>query len=184
MMNTPTPAVEVHDFWFDTLKPRDWFTASDRLDRRIAAEFGALIPAARAGTLDFWRISPTGRLAEILVLDQFSRNVFRGRAEAFAGDELALDLAKQAIAAGAARELPARERAFIYMPFMHSESLAEHDRALELFSETGLENQLKHEHQHRAVLERFGRYPQRNAALGRTSTAEEDAFLAEPGSGF
>ncbi len=183
-MNTPVPAREVHAFWFDTLGPDDWFRADPALDRRIAAEFGPLIPAARAGALDFWRVSATGRLAEILVLDQFSRNVFRGHGEAFAGDERALDLAKQAIEAGAARNLSPRERAFLYLPFMHSESLAEHDRALDLFSEPGLEGQLEHERRHRAVLERFGRYPQRNAALGRTNTAEEAAFLAEPGSGF
>lgn len=183
-MTTPTPAHEVHRFWFDTLEPRDWFTANARRDRRIAAEFGALIPAARSGALAYWRITSIGRLAEILVLDQFSRNVFRGYGEAFAGDELALALAKQAIDAGAAHELAARERAFLYMPFMHSESLTEHDRALELFSEPGLEQNLEHEHRHRAVLERFGRYPQRNAALGRENTAEEAAFLAEPGSGF
>ncbi|HET7314503.1 DUF924 family protein [Salinisphaera sp.] len=183
-MSTPTLAREVHEFWFDTLAPRDWFTADAKLDRRIAAEFGALIPTARAGALDFWRGSPTGRLAEILVLDQFARNVFRGHAEAFAGDPLALSLAKQAVETGAAGELPARERAFLYMPFMHSESLADHDRALALFSEPGLEKQLGHEKRHRAVLERFGRYPQRNAALGRESTPEETAFLAESGAGF
>ncbi|AWN17273.1 DUF924 family protein [Salinisphaera sp. LB1] len=183
-MNTPAPAREVHAFWFDILEPRDWFTANSRLDRRIAAEFGALIPAARAETLAYWRVSPTGRLAEILVLDQFSRNVFRGHAEAFAGDELALALAKKAIEAGAPRDLAADERAFVYMPFMHSESLAEHDRALDLFSEPGLAHYLEHEHKHRAVLERFGRYPQRNAALGRANTDEEAAFLSEPGSGF
>ena len=183
-MNTPVPAREVHTFWFETLKPADWFASNDALDRRIAAEFGALIPAARAGALEFWRVSATGRLAEVLVLDQFSRNVFRGHADAFAGDDMALALAKQAIEVGAAQHLAARERAFLYLPFMHSESLAEHGRALELFSEPGLEQQLQHEHRHRAVLERFGRYPQRNAALGRTNTDEEAAFLAQPGSGF
>lgn len=183
-MNTPIPAREVHSFWFDTLGPSDWFAKNPTLDRRIAAEFGALIPAARAGELDYWRVTPVGRLAEILVLDQFSRNVFRDRAEAFAGDDLALECAKAAIDAGGLETLSANERAFVYMPFMHSESLAEHDRALALFAEPGLETQLKHEKQHRAILERFGRYPHRNAALGRENTAEEAAFLAQPGSGF
>lgn len=178
------PAREVHAFWFDLLEPRDWFTADARLDRRIAAEFGALILTARTEALAYWRVSAIGRLAEILVLDQFSRNVFRDHADAFAGDQLALALAGQAVERGTARELSPQERAFLYMPFMHSESLAVHERAIELFAEPGLESHLEHEQRHRAVLERFGRYPQRNAALGRTNTAEEAAFLAEPGSGF
>jgi uncharacterized protein (DUF924 family) len=118
------------------------------------------------------------------VLDQFSRNVYRGSSEAFAGDDLALDLAKAAIEAGGLERLSANERAFVYMPFMHSESLAEHDRALELFSEPGLEHQLKYEHAHRNILKRFGRYPHRNEALGRASTTEELAFLQESGSSF
>ncbi|WP_423820543.1 DUF924 family protein [Salinisphaera sp. SPP-AMP-43] len=175
---------DIHHFWFETLSPEDWFAQNPKLDRRIAASFGPLVLAAPSGMLAAWRTSAVGRLAEILVLDQFPRNIYRDRAEAYHGDALALQMAKQAIAADAPRELPAVERAFVYMPFMHSESLAEHERALELFSEPGLENQLKHERRHRAILERFGRYPQRNAALGRESTAEEAAFLAEPGSGF
>lgn len=175
---------DIHAFWFETLAPEDWFTPNPKLDRRIAASFGALVLTAPTGMLASWRTSAVGRLTEILALDQFPRNIYRGRAEAYHGDALALQMAKEAIAASAPCELSAEERAFVYMPFMHSESLAEHERALELFSEPGLDNQLKHEQRHRAILERFGRYPQRNAALGRESTAEEAAFLSEPGSGF
>lgn len=183
-METPTPAQEVHHFWFKTLNPKDWFKKSKALDHRIAATFGAQVVHARAGKLDYWRVTPVGRLAEILVLDQFSRNIYRDSAEAFAGDELALQLAKDAIEVGAPEALSTPERAFVYMPFMHSESLAEHDRALTLFSEPGLENQLKYEHGHRKILERFGRYPHRNTALGRESTSEEIEFLKQPGSSF
>lgn len=181
---TPEPAREVHSFWFDTLGPRDWFAKNDKLDRRIAAEFGALIPAARHDELSWWRVTPTGRLAEILVLDQFARNVFRDQAEAFAGDDKARQLAREAIDSGAAKALSVSERAFVYMPFMHSESLADHELALTLFAEPGLEDQLYYEHRHREILQRFGRYPHRNAALGRENTAEESEFLKQPGSSF
>src|SRR5690625_2667345 len=183
-METPTPAQEVHHFWFKTLAPKDWFKKSKALDHRIATEFGALVPHARAGKLDYWRVTPVGRLAEILVLDQFSRNIYRDSAEAFAGDGLALQLAKDAIEAGAPEALSIQQRAFLYIPFMHSENLAEHDRALTLFSEPGLENQLKYEHSHRRILERFGRYPHCNETLGRKSTPEEIEFLGQPGSSF
>lgn len=183
-MTTPIAAREVHAFWFDTLGPQDWFRKSSSLDRKIANRFGPMIRVAPDGALEPWRVTPVGRLAEILVLDQFRRNMFRGQAAAFDGDPLALSLAKQAIEVGATNALSASERGFVYMPFMHSESLAEHERALELFAEPGLEKNLDHERLHLTVLERFGRYPQRNAALGRESTAEERAFLAQPGSGF
>ncbi|RJS91042.1 DUF924 family protein [Salinisphaera sp. Q1T1-3] len=184
---TPTPPAAARDvlaFWFDTLEPHQWFVADERVDRHIAARFGALLPAARAGWLADWRDTPDGRLAEILVLDQFARNIHRGTAEAFAGDALARERADAAIAAEADSALPVARRVFVYMPFMHSESIADHDRAARLFDVPGMETQQHHEARHRAVLERFGRYPQRNAALGRESTAEEAAFLAEPGAAF
>src|SRR5699024_729976 len=172
-METPTPAQEVHHFWFKTLAPKDWFKKSKALDHRIATEFGALVPHARAGKLDYWRVTPVGRLAEILILDQFSRNIYRDSAEAFAGDELALQLAKDAIDAGAPEALSTQERAFVYMPFMHSESLSEHDRALTLFSEPGLDNQLKTAHSHGHILDLFGRYPNRTAPFRRKYTPDE-----------
>lgn len=181
---TPEAARQVHAFWFETLGPGDWFRKDDTLDRRIAAQFGALIPAARAGWLADWRVTAVGRLAEILVLDQFARNIHRDSAEAFAGDELARELARAAIDTGADRELPVNERIFVYLPFMHSEILADHDLARRLFDQPGMEMQQDYEERHRVILERFGRYPHRNAALGRESSAEEAAFLTEPGSGF
>ena len=181
---TPDMARQVHAFWFDTLSPKQWFSQDDALDRHIAAQFGSLVPIARDGSLADWRITPTGRLAEIIVLDQFSRNIYRDTAEAFAGDSLACKLAAEAVDSGADDALSTEERIFLYMPFMHSESLADHDRARQLFDQPGMEQQQDFEQRHRVIIERFGRYPHRNTALGRESTAEEQAFLEQPGSSF
>ncbi len=171
-------------FWFEELTPRDWWSKDAGLDARIAARFGRVLTAARAGELAHWREPARGRLAEILVLDQFPRNVFRDRAEAFASDGMALVLAQEAVRLGVDRELPPTQRAFLYLPYMHSESLRVHDEALRLFDQPGLEENLRFEHAHRAIIARFGRYPHRNEILGRPSTAEELAFLREPGSSF
>jgi uncharacterized protein (DUF924 family) len=131
-----------------------------------------------------WRATPEGRLAEVLVLDQFSRNVYRDTPRAFAQDALALALAQELVASGQDRSLPLEQRKFAYMPYMHSESLAIHAQATALFAQPGLENNLDFELRHQAIITRFGRYPHRSAILGRTSSAEELAFLSEPGSGF
>ncbi|MBZ9569114.1 DUF924 family protein [Modicisalibacter tunisiensis] len=174
----------VLDFWFRELAPRQWFRKDPALDRRIETRFLATWQAAHAGELWSWRASPRGRLAEILVLDQFSRNLFRDRPEAFAQDAQALVLAQEAVAGGADAELETVQRAFLYMPYMHSESLRIHDEAVRLFDQPGLEDNLESEHRHRRILERFGRYPHRNAVLGRASTPEEVDFLRQPGSSF
>jgi uncharacterized protein (DUF924 family) len=131
-----------------------------------------------------WRSSPAGRLAEIIVLDQFSRNLFRDDARAFAADPLALALAQEAVAAGADLALTKVERSFLYMPYMHSESRAIHVVAERLFREKAPEYNHEFELRHKAIIDRFGRYPHRNATLGRESTPEELAFLTEPGSSF
>jgi len=125
-----------------------------------------------------------GRLAEILLLDQIPRNIFRDTPRAFACDGMALALAQEAVRAGADAALPARERAFLYLPYMHSESAAVHVEALRLYAAPGLEFNLDFERRHAAIIQRFGRYPHRNAILGRPSTPEELAFLGEPGSSF
>ena len=174
----------VLDFWFEEITPERWWEATDSFDRQIESRFGALHRAAARCELYGWRGAPRGRLAEIIVLDQFSRNIHRGHAEAFAFDALALALAQTAVAARADRELPAIQRAFLYMPYMHSESLIVHQEAIALFSEPGLEKNLKSARQHKEILERFGRYPHRNAILGRPSTPEETDFLTMPGSSF
>ena len=118
------------------------------------------------------------------MLDQFSRNVYRDTARAFAQDALALALAQELVASGQDRNLPTAQRVFAYMPYMHSESALIHEQALALFAQPGMENNLDFERRHKAIIDRFGRYPHRNAVLGRTSTPEELAFLSEPGSSF
>ncbi|MDW5376991.1 DUF924 family protein [Halomonas sp. HP20-15] len=179
-----TSAQRVLNFWFETLGAKQWFAKDARLDRHIGDRFAALHEAARANELWTWRESPQGRLAEILLLDQFSRNLFRDRPEAFAHDPQALALAQVAVAQDADRHLQVAQRAFLYMPYMHSESLAVHDEALRLFAQPGLEENLKFERRHHEIIVRFGRYPHRNAILGRSSTPEEEAFLTQPGSSF
>lgn len=174
----------VLDFWFTELTPEQWYKASDHVDHVCRTRFGALHAAAAACELYSWREAPEGRLAEIILLDQFSRNMFRGTPGAFAHDPLALALAQSAIAAGADTGLPPHRRAFFYIPWMHSESALIHDTAVRLFSAPGLEENLDFEYRHKAIIDRFGRYPHRNAILGRTSTPTEIAFLAEPGSSF
>lgn len=176
---------DVLTFWFDELTPGDWFRKSRTLDRRINSGFRPLYDAACQGETWRWRETPRGRLAEIIVLDQFSRNIFRDQALAFAQDTVALVLAQEAVAQGADQALtPGPERAFLYMPYMHSESPLIQQTSLALFEQPGLEANLKFARQHKDIVDRFGRYPHRNAVLGRVSTPEEEAFLKEPGSSF
>ena len=174
----------VLDFWFDTLSAKDWFSKSDELDAAIAEHFADIHRAAAAGELYSWRHSHEGRLAEILVLDQFSRNLFRDSPQAFAQDGQALVLAQEAIRHGADRALSDDQRAFLYMPYMHSESLAIQRASVLLYQALGRENNLDFARRHYAIIERFGRYPHRNAILGRESSDEEREFLAQPGSSF
>ena len=171
-------------FWFEELTARDWWRKDPELDRRIAARFGDTLGSAARCELFSWRTSARGRLAEVIVLDQFSRNVHRDTVAAFANDALALALAQEAVARGCDGELPLVQRAFLYLPYMHSESPRIHEEALRLFATPGLENNLDFERQHKAIIDRFGRYPHRNAVLGRASTPEEIEFLRQPGSSF
>lgn len=177
-------AEKVLDFWFEELTPKQWFTKDLALDEQIAERFGELHRQATQAELQAWRKSATGSLAEIIVLDQFSRNIYRDSPRAFAYDGMALVLAQEAIAKGFDTELELDRRAFMYMPFMHSESLTIHQAALRYFATPGLEKNLEFEKRHLKILERFKRYPHRNAILGRKSTAEELAFLKEPNSSF
>ena len=175
---------EVLYFWFEELTPEQWWRKDPALDAAMQRRFGALVAAAAACELDHWRNTAHGRLAEILLLDQFSRNIYRNTPQAFAADPLALGLAQEAIAAGAEHELNLTERRFLYMPFMHSESLRIHERAEKLFEQLGMPDVIDYEQRHKRIIERFGRYPHRNAILGRPSTPNETAFLEEPGSSF
>jgi uncharacterized protein (DUF924 family) len=179
-----TPSGEVLDFWFAETEPKAWWTADPAFDERIRGRFAALHAQAAHGELHAWRATAQGRLAEVIVLDQFSRNLFRGSAQAFAQDLAALVLAQEAVAAGAHRGLEPMQRAFLLMPYMHSESREIHVAAEQLFREfTPAENH-DFELRHKAIVDRFGRYPHRNAALGRLSTPEETEFLKQPGSAF
>ena len=171
-------------FWFTELTPKQHFTKDPALDETIRTRFGATLEAAAKCELFAWRATPEGRLAEIVVLDQFSRNVYRDTPRAFAQDALALALAQELVASGQDRSLPLAQRSFAYMPYMHSESALVHTHAVTLFSQPGMEDTLRFELRHQAIIERFGRYPHRNAILGRSSTAEELAFLNQPGSSF
>ena len=174
-------AEAVIEFWFGELKPEDWWSASPELDRRIAERFGETHARLALGEGFAWRDTPEGRLAEIIVLDQFSRQLYRGDARAFAQDGAALVLAQEAVRCGADRALAGDRRMFLYMPYMHSESRLVHETARPLFAGLDAEGGREAAAQHLEVLRRFGRYPKRNAALGRVSTPEELAYLAEVG---
>jgi len=175
---------EVINFWFNEIDQSQWWVKDVAFDDVIKQRFLSVHQQASIGELADWRTSAQGRLAEIIVLDQFSRNIFRDTVESFASDSLALVLAQEAINIGADLELSPIERSFLYMPFMHSESLLIHNYAVELFSQPGMDNNLDFELRHKDIIERFGRYPHRNDILGRESTSQEVSFLLEPGSSF
>lgn len=167
------------EFWFAELAPRDWFGGAPELDALIRGRFGGLVTAATEGVLDEWASSPRGRLALIVVLDQFSRNAFRGGPQAFAGDAKAQALSSEGVAAGMDLELGFSERQFFYMPLMHAEDPASQALSLSKFASLRDEAARTYEFavRHAETVERFGRFPARNAALGRESTAEEIRFL-------
>jgi len=177
------PQAVLH-FWFEELSAKQHFAKDAALDQAIRTRFGATLEAAARCELFAWRATAEGRLAEIIVLDQFSRNVHRDTPRAFAQDALALVLAQELVGGGQDRSLPTAQRVFAYMPYMHSESALVHAQAVALFAQPGMENNLNFELRHKAIIDRFGRYPHRNALLGRSSSAEELAFLSEPGSSF
>lgn len=181
---TAETAESVLTFWFDDLSPEQWWKVDPALDRRIQDRFGCLLEAAAAAELHDWRSSLRGRLAEVIVLDQFSRNVHRGTPRAFSQDPMALALAQEAVRAGALQALSLVERSILLLPYMHSESAAIHVAAEALYREHAPETNYQFELKHKVIVDRFGRYPHRNAILGRKSSPEETAFLKEPGSSF
>lgn len=186
----------VLDFWFDQDNEQHWFAQNDDFDKQIKAKFGKIWQAAKHGECAPWRwadnqndvnssiTSLAGRLAEIIVLDQFSRNLCREQACAFAQDGMAVALAQEAIAQPHFETLPMEWRRFTIMPFMHSESAIIHERYLPLFEQLNDPNTLDFERRHKDIIDEFGRYPHRNKILGRESTAEEEAFLQQPNSSF
>lgn len=181
MTETPQSVLE---FWFSELTPKDWFVKSEEIDRRIAERFAALHLALSRDVTSEWRASPEARLALIIALDQFPRNIYRGSPLSFATDRLALNAAKAALAVGADAATADDRRIFFYMPFEHAENAEDQARAVALCEALGDENYLDYALKHQAVIKRFGRFPHRNPILGRTSTPEEEAYLAEPGAGF
>ena len=172
------------DFWFTELNHTQRFAKDAVLDALLRQRFEATLQAGIAGELFEWRNTAHGRLAEIVVLDQFPRNMYRDTPAAFSQDAQALALAQELVRLRLDKDLPIAQRAFAYMPYMHSESLLIHQQAGVLFSQPGLEGSLSFEHKHRVILEKFGRYPHRNAILGRTSTTQETVFLGQPDSSF
>jgi len=187
---------DIIQFWFDrppneagTASYRKvWFAKNADFDQAVKQQFAYVYAAGLAGQLEPWRTTPTGTLALILLFDQFPRNMFRDTPAAFAADAKALALAKSAIAQGFDQQLPPIQRWFVYLPFMHSEHLNDQQRAVELFetlrSNPEIASAYDYALKHQAVIERFGRFPHRNAILGRTSTPTELEFLTQPGSSF
>ena len=176
--------LSTHEFWFKEISPAQRWKVDPAFDQLIRDRFASLHAQANRCELFTWRREPIGRLAEIIVLDQFSRNMYRGTEAAFASDALALALAQEAVASGAGQALTTEERVFLYMPYMHSESKSIHEVAVQLFEKNGIGNNHEYELRHKAIIDRFGRYPHRNAILGRESTNEELEFLKQPGSSF
>lgn len=171
-------AEQVLQFWFVDHGREHWFGGGPEFDAKLTAAFSETHLAVAAGEAWRWRATPDGRLAEIIVLDQFSRQIHRGEARAFASDPMALALAQEAVAGGFDMQVPHERRMFFYLPYMHSESLVIHEECLRLHEALGIQEGIDYALAHIEVLKRFGRYPRRNAALGRTSTSVEEAYCA------
>ncbi len=175
---------DILKFWFVDTTPQQWWTVDAEFDALIRARFSAQMQQAAAGELYSWRQSARGRLAEIIVLDQFSRNVHRHTPQAFAQDGMALVLAQEAVTAGALAALSPIQRSFLLLPYMHSESSLIHRVAEQLYRDHAPADSYQFELRHKAIIDRFGRYPHRNEILGRASTDAELTFLQQPGSRF
>jgi len=175
---------DILQFWFDELEPKQWFVKDLALDKDIKTRFLALHHAASMGELYTWRDTAEGRLAEIIMLDQFSRNIFRDTPLAFAYDSMALILAQEAVRLRLDQAVEFEMRSFFYMPYMHSESAMIHEQAMILFTQPGAEFNYEFELKHKVIIDQFGRYPHRNSILNRPSTNAEIEFLNQPNSSF
>ncbi len=180
----PPDALSVLHFWFEELSPKDWFARNDAVDAQIGERFGDLHSRLASNIPEDWHATPHGSLAAIIVLDQFSRNLFRDDGRAFAHDDVALAFAKSAIEQGKDAALSDREKPFLYMPLMHSEELTDVNRCTRLMEDMDAQDNADFSRRHAATLEQFGRYPARNNALGRENTTEEAKFLKENPHGF
>ena len=181
-MNNPT-AEDVISFWFEEISPKQQFVKDEQFDAEIKRRFGPLHASLKEDASSFTN-TPQGALATILVFDQFSRNMFRGSGEAFETDPLALSIAKNLIATGADKAMPDNHRVFVYMPFMHAEILEDQEQSVALFTELGIASNIDYAIKHLDVVREFGRFPHRNKALDRASTAEENVFINRPGTAF
>ncbi|MDT8758137.1 DUF924 domain-containing protein [Sphingomonas psychrotolerans] len=177
-------AEEVLAFWFEGLMAEQWFAKSDGLDREIGVRFGSLRDAVLESKAAEWRDDPRTLLAAVILLDQFSRNIHRGTAEAFAADPVAQELASLAVERGWDRAMTPEQRQFLYLPFEHAEDRELQAVSLSCFEALGLEEPLEYARQHAEVIARYGRFPSRNAALGRVSTPGEEEYLSRPGAGW
>lgn len=167
---------DILDFWFSPAVGKHWFASTPALDAEIKTRFEAIWRQATAGELDAWAETPDGVLALIIVLDQLPLNMYRGEPTAFASEQQAVALAKQAVARGWHREMADDRRLFLFLPLMHSENLDDQEQSVQLFRAAGMDTRWP-EH-HRAIVQRFGRFPHRNALLGRANTPAEQAYLA------
>ena len=183
-MSQTITADQILTFWFEDIDPKLWWIKDVEFDIQIKQRFESVLFQAKHGELSHWLITPQGRLAEIIMLDQFSRNIYRDTPAAFEADAIALVLAQEAVAQRVDTALKSKQVPFLFMPYMHSESATIHQVAVELFNREAAITNLTFELRHKAIIDRFGRYPHRNIILGRESTAEEIAFLTEPGSSF
>ena len=177
----PDEASDVLEYWYDTLSPEQWWCRDGVVDREITARFAGLYARLANEVPQKWLSSPLGRLAAIITLDQFPRNMFRDDPQAFATDKLALQVARNAIIAGDDQRLTREQRSFLYMPFQHSEDSDVQAESVALFKALGDANQIDFAEKHKVIVDRFGRFPHRNDVLARNSTSEETEFLKQPG---
>jgi len=183
-MSKQVSANEIIKFWFEEIDSGLWWQKDLEFDALIIERFSQVYQQASVGELYSWRVTPEGRLAEIIILDQFSRNMFRDKPEAFLQDRLALILAQEAISIGADKALSDVQRSVLYLPFMHSESLLIHELAELHYKALGIVSSMDFELKHKKIIEQFGRYPHRNVILNRESTDDEMFFLTQPDSSF
>lgn len=167
-------------FWFAEENKSAWFNSTEETDQAIRTAFEATYISARDGKLQHWLETAQGCLALVILFDQFPLNMYRGKTESFATEQKARDVAEHAIGKGFDQTLSAEEKSFLYMPYMHSESLADQDKSIELFTAADLSNNIRFAHHHRDIVARYGRFPHRNEILGRINTPEEEEYLASP----
>lgn len=177
---------EILNFWFTETQPQQWFQKNEEFDQKIKENFLEIYEMARKGLLDDWKKDADGCLALVILLDQFPRNMFRGSPQAFATDSQALLIAKHAVGKGFDQILEPVKRGFLYMPFQHSESMADQKRSVELFGKMKEDNPVGYQYaqRHYDVIDEYGRFPHRNKVLERENTPEEEDYLAQPNAGF